>query len=89
MTSEGLGEVFTGDSADMCAVKFPLVSMGGRADHQVAQTGSEDPHRRERNLKLKKTKSINRSGFCPNVAVSRVETLYYVFPWNFKVYLIM
>jgi hypothetical protein len=25
-----LGEVFKGDSADMCAGKFPLVSMGGR-----------------------------------------------------------
>jgi hypothetical protein len=28
MTMEGLGEVFEGDSADMCAGKFPLVSMG-------------------------------------------------------------
>ena len=32
MTSEGLGEMFEGDSADMCVGKFPLVSMGGRAD---------------------------------------------------------
>ena len=32
MTSERLEEVFKGDSADMCAGKFPLVSMGGRAD---------------------------------------------------------
>ena len=32
MTSEGLGEMFEGDSADMCAGKFPLVSMGGRAE---------------------------------------------------------
>ena len=32
MTSERLGEMFKGDSADMCAGKFPLVSMGGRAD---------------------------------------------------------
>jgi hypothetical protein len=31
MTSEGFGEVFKGDSEDMCARKFPLVSMGGRA----------------------------------------------------------
>jgi hypothetical protein len=31
MTSEGLGELFEGDSADTCGVKFPLVSMGGRA----------------------------------------------------------
>ena len=32
MTSEGLAERFEGDSADMCAGKFPLVSMGGRAE---------------------------------------------------------
>jgi hypothetical protein len=35
MTLEGLGEVFKGDSADMCATKFPLVSMGGRKNGQV------------------------------------------------------
>ena len=32
MTSEGLGEMFEGDSADMCAGKCPLVSMGGRVE---------------------------------------------------------
>ena len=32
MTSEGLGEMFEGDYADMCAEKFPLTSMGGRAE---------------------------------------------------------
>ena len=32
MTAEGLGEMFEGDSADMCAGKFPLVSMGGRVE---------------------------------------------------------
>ena len=32
MTSEGLGEMFEGDSADTCGVKFPLVSMGGRVE---------------------------------------------------------
>ena len=32
MTSEGLGEMFEGDSADMCAGKFPLVSMGDQAE---------------------------------------------------------
>ena len=31
MTSEGLGEMFEGDSADMFARKCLLVSMGGRA----------------------------------------------------------
>ena len=32
MTSEGLGEMFEGDSADTCAGKFALVLMGGRAE---------------------------------------------------------
>ena len=32
MTSEGLGEMFEGDSADTCSKKIPLVSMGGRAE---------------------------------------------------------
>jgi hypothetical protein len=32
MTLEGLGEMFEGGSADMCAGKFPLVLMGGRAE---------------------------------------------------------
>ena len=32
MTSDGLGVMFEGDSADTCAEKFPLMSMGGRAE---------------------------------------------------------
>ena len=32
MTSEGMGEMFEGDSADMCGEKFPIMSMGGRAE---------------------------------------------------------
>ena len=32
MTSERLGEMFKGDSADTRAGNFPLMSMGGRAD---------------------------------------------------------
>ena len=43
MTSEGLGEMFEGDSADMCAGKFPLVSMGGRADRQACADGERGP----------------------------------------------
>jgi hypothetical protein len=43
MTSEGLGEVFKGDAADMCAGKFPLVSMGGRADRQACADGERGP----------------------------------------------
>jgi hypothetical protein len=32
MTSKGLEEMFEGDSADMCAGKFPLVLIGGRVE---------------------------------------------------------
>ena len=34
MTSEGLGEMFEGDSADTFAGKFPLMVMGRRANGQ-------------------------------------------------------
>ena len=40
MTSEGLGEMFEGD---MCAEKFPLVSMGGRANGQACADGERGP----------------------------------------------
>jgi hypothetical protein len=43
MTSEGFGEVFKGDSADMCVGKFPLVSMGGQADRQACADGERGP----------------------------------------------
>ena len=44
MTSEGLGEMFEGDSADMCAGKFPLVSMGGRSEGLAcADPGARTP----------------------------------------------
>ena len=44
MTSKGLGEMFAGDSADMCAGKFPLVSMGGRAEGLAcADPGARTP----------------------------------------------
>ena len=32
MTSEGLGEMFEGNSADTCVGHFSLTSMGGRAE---------------------------------------------------------
>ena len=44
MTSEGLGEMFEGDSADMCARKLPLVLMGGRAEGLAcANPGARTP----------------------------------------------
>ena len=44
MTSEGLGVMFEGDSADMCAGKFPLVSMGGQAEGLAcADPGARTP----------------------------------------------
>ena len=44
MTSEGLGEMFEGDSADTGGGKFPLVSMGGRAEGLAcADPGARTP----------------------------------------------
>ena len=43
MTSEGLGEMFEGDSADTCAGKFPLVLMGGEQRVSRAQTRERGP----------------------------------------------
>ena len=43
MISEGLGEVFKGDSADTCAGNFLLVSMGGRANGQACADGEWGP----------------------------------------------
>ena len=39
MTSEGLGEMFEGDSADTCVRKFPLMLMGGRANSPACADG--------------------------------------------------
>ena len=44
--SEGLREMFEGDSANMGARKFLLVSMGAQQRVCVRRLGSEDPHRR-------------------------------------------
>ena len=44
MTSEGLGEMFEGDSAGMCAGKFPLVPMGGQVEGLAcADPGARTP----------------------------------------------
>ena len=44
MTSEGLGEMFEGDSADMCAGKYQLMSMGDRAEGLAcADPGARTP----------------------------------------------
>ena len=42
MTSEGLGEMFEGDSADMCNGKFLFMSMGGRANCQARADGERN-----------------------------------------------
>ena len=44
MTSKGLGEMFEGDSTDMCAGKFPLVSRGGLTEGLAcADPGARTP----------------------------------------------
>jgi hypothetical protein len=65
MTLEGLGEMFEGDSADMCGGKFPLVSMGGRGMVKRAQTVSKDPNRRERKFLI-----ISLKAYCEMLRLS-------------------
>ena len=43
MTSDRLGEMFKGDSADMCAGKFLLVLIGGRAETSSVRNGEQGP----------------------------------------------
>ena len=44
MTSEWLGDMFEGDSADTRGGKFPLTSMGGRAEGLAcADSGARTP----------------------------------------------
>ena len=44
MTYEGLGEMFKGDSADTCAIKFSLVLMGGQVEGLAcADSGARTP----------------------------------------------
>ena len=51
MTSEGLGEMFEGDSADTCGGKFLLVSCGGRVkDLACADPGARTPIGASRNF---------------------------------------
>ena len=46
----GLGEMFEGYYADTCGEKFPLMSMGAERSVPLCGHGSEDPHRRQRNI---------------------------------------
>ena len=44
MSYEQLGEMFEGDSADICAGEFPLMSMGGQAEGPAcADPGARTP----------------------------------------------
>jgi hypothetical protein len=43
MTFEGMGEMFEGDSADMCDGKFVLVLMGAERRVSHAQTPEQGP----------------------------------------------
>ena len=56
MTSEGLGEMFEGDSADTFTGKFSASFDGGPSGGSpLRRPGSEDPHRRERKFRQIKT----------------------------------
>ena len=53
MTSEGLWEMFEGDSADTCGRNFVAHPHGGPSGGScVRRPGSEDPYRREQKFQL-------------------------------------
>ena len=61
MTSEGLGEMFEGDSADTCAGKFSLTLMGGRAEVLAcADLGARTPIGLSGRFLIAKPSTINR-----------------------------
>ena len=43
MTSEGLGDMFEGDSANTCVGNFLIMLMGGRANGQECADGERGP----------------------------------------------
>ena len=56
MTSEGLVEMFDGDSADTCVGKYLLLLLGGPSGgSSVRRPGSEDPNWRQRNIRFSKS----------------------------------
>ena len=59
MSSEGLGEMFEGDSADVCGRKFSLTSMGGRAEGLAcADPGARTPIGVSENLFILNTRHV-------------------------------
>ena len=61
MTYEALVEMFEGDSADMFAGKFPLMSMGGRAEGLVcADPGARTPIGASGNFFKKHPRSLEK-----------------------------
>ena len=52
MTSEGLWEIFEGDSAEMCTGKFPLVSIGRAEGLACEDPGARTPIGASGNFKL-------------------------------------
>ena len=69
MTFEGLGEMYEGDSADMCADKLPRVSMGGRAD------GPADPGARTHIGASRNYGSVSETRNCQKVSVFQALVL--------------
>jgi hypothetical protein len=68
MSSEELGEVFEYDSADSCAGKFPLMSMGRPSRvSSVGKPRSKDPHR------LKRKYEMHKSISCLSASLIRYE----------------
>ena len=80
MTSEGLGEMFEGDSADTCAGKFPLTLMGAERRVSRAQTRERVPYRRE--IFCYKYKFGPFYYYCTAIINSKCSLIQFVSFWN-------
>ena len=78
MTFEGMGEMFEGDSADTCAEKFPLVSMGGRAEG----LGCADPGAR---TPISATGNYSMNHSMPFVQLGLCRLFFFVSRWGNKI----
>ena len=74
MTLEGLGEVFKGDSADMCTGKFPLVSMGGRANGQACADSERGPPSARAEIVKQLSLMLGKKFLCKDVLNKSCQT---------------
>jgi hypothetical protein len=82
MTSERLGEMFKGDSADTCAGKFLFVSMGGRANGQACADGERGPPLARTEILNQRCMSFSAHIFQPDLTIFVTAQLNLYLSWE-------